>query len=76
MDRTTIMLPNTLKNQAMKLANKEGVSLGEFIRESIIIKLSEACESATDPFFADSSYYGKKTPSDVAVNHDQYLYGD
>ena len=35
MKRTTVMIPEDLKIRAAKRANAVGISLGEFIRESL-----------------------------------------
>ena len=39
MKRTTIMLPEELKNQAERSAASMGISLGELIRESLEARL-------------------------------------
>jgi hypothetical protein len=31
---------------------------------------------AEDPFFANVSSYLGEAPSDLSINHDEYLYGD
>jgi len=75
MYRTTVMLPSNLKTKALMTANKEGISLGEFIREALKSKLNSV-NSVVDPFFADKNYYSGKTPADLSLNHDHYLYGE
>ena len=80
MKRTTIMIPDELKMRAIKYANKMGMSLGGFIRESVERALEptdgEPSIDTTDPLFADDAVYSGETPSDLAESHDDYLYGD
>ncbi len=74
MNRTTVMLPSSLKTKAQIFAHKEGVSLGELVREALKSKLSSVI-TTQDPFFDDETYYECKISSDISINHDQYLYG-
>lgn len=77
MNRTTIMLPSTLKMQVMKLAKSEGVSLGGLIRKLLESKLQMAKQiktKAQDPFFADTSVFTGNAATNLASNHDDYLY--
>lgn len=75
MDRTTIMLPADLKARALRRARKLGVSLGQLIRDSLTSSL-QTPDKSPDSLFADDAVYGDATASDVAKNHDDYLYGD
>ena len=74
MNRTTIMLPESLKVKAIRVAAKRHVSLGELIREG----LKKVCENnqpkERDIFFTDSHVFTGDTPKDLAKNHDDYLY--
>ena len=36
----------------------------------------KATSKSEDAFFADKKVFGGKTPSDLATNHDRYLYGE
>ena len=78
MKRKTIMLPEDLKLRALKRANIMGISLGGFIRESLerALQTPTVDRAADDPFFADHVVFEGKTPNDLALNHDDYLYGD
>lgn len=78
MKRTTIMLPDDLKRRALKHAKITGLSLGGFIRESLEKNLQppDVDQADEDPFFADNVVYQGKTPKDLALNYDDYLYGD
>ena len=77
MHRTTIMLPGTLKAKVVSSARSEGVSLGEFIRESLELRLKMAKRTdleKRDPFYAQSIVFSGGCPADLAQNHDDYLY--
>jgi hypothetical protein len=77
MKRTTVMIPDDLKNRAVKRADAIGISLGEFIRESLRRNLrSDNALPFVDPYISDSAVYEGDTPTDLAHNHDKYLYGD
>ena len=57
MKRTTIMIPDELKMRAIKYANRMGMSLGGFIRESVERALEPTdggpSSETSDPLFAD-----------------------
>jgi len=78
MKRTTVMIPEDLKIQAIKHANMAGMSLGGFIREALerALELPNGDKLVDDPFFTDRVVFNGETPSDLARNHDEYLYGD
>jgi hypothetical protein len=77
MKRTTVMLPEELKNRAVKRADTMGISLGEFIRESLKRNLkSDKSFPFVDSYLGDSTVYEGDTPSDLSQNHDEYLYGE
>ena len=77
MRRTTVMIPEDLKNRAAKRANSMGLSLGGFIRDSLEMALkSKGAGMFDDPYLADTDVYEGKTEVDLAQNHDQYLYGE
>jgi hypothetical protein len=78
MKRTTIMLPDDLKMRALKRAEITGLSLGGFIRESLekTLQPPDVDQVDEDPFFADNFVYQGKTPKDLALNYDDYLYGN
>lgn len=77
MKRTTIMMPEDLKIRAAKRADSLGVSLGEFIRDSLERNLkSDNVIIFDDPYLGDDAVYDGDTPIDLSQNHDKYLYGD
>lgn len=76
MKRTTIMLPDDLKEKGMRKARRRGISLGELIRESLeaLVKNPDT-EKLEDPLFEDNAIFRGKAPKDFSRNHDRYLYG-
>ena len=76
MIRTTILLPLELKKKVESKAKERGISLGEFIRLSIQEAISpKKNQIEKDPFFSDSEFYEGNMPSDISLNHDEYLFG-
>lgn len=77
MERTTVMLPPKLKLRAKRKAKAMGISFGELVRESLAAGLLAGNGGKKrDPFFGDCAVWQGKTPSDLSLNHDEYLYGD
>jgi hypothetical protein len=78
MHRTTVMLPEDLKARAMLRARERGISLGELLRECLAATLHAPAgdDRAGDPLFADAAVYGGAAPSDLARDHDRYLYDE
>ena len=77
MQRTTIMLPATLKARALQRAEGLGISLGEFIRRSLMAAATQHSRSKgqQDPLFADTAVFRGAAPRDLSRQHDRYLYG-
>ena len=76
MKRTTIMLPQGLRQRALLRAKQKGISLGELIRDSLDAALPGVTYDAqADPLFEDVIYEGP-APSDASAKHDAYLYDD
>ena len=77
MHRTTIMLPPDLKLKVLKRARRQGVSLGEFVRESLEERLKKpAGKAVKDPLFDFSLVWRGPAPKDGSINHDHYLYDE
>jgi hypothetical protein len=77
MRRTTLMLPDDLKERAQSLAKRRRVSFGELVRRLLWREVDAAQQpDPADPFFADTAVWEGPTPGDVAERHDDYLYGD
>ena len=77
MRRTTVMIPEDLKNRASRRASSTGISLGGFIRESLERALrADTTVMNDDPFLTDNAVYKGDTEVDLAQNHDIYLYGE
>jgi hypothetical protein len=72
------MLPEDLKMRALKRADIMGLSLGGFIREALekTLQTPDVDQADDDPFFADDVVFQGKTPKDLALKHDDYLFGD
>lgn len=75
MDNLTIPITTALKVRVESAATAQGVSLDEFVRESLLLKLSQS-DRASDPFFADIAVYEGDAPHDLSERHDDYLYGE
>jgi len=78
MHRTTVLLPQALKARATLRARKRGISLGEFVRECLSAALNNpmASDRSDNPPLADSPVYDGPAPSDLAEQHDHYLYDE
>jgi len=77
--RTTIVLPDPLKQRAVARAREQGISFGEFVRRSVEKMLTApprgtGREKAADPFWDNLKAY-EGGPTDLAARHDDYLYG-
>lgn len=76
MKRTTIMLPEALRQRALSRAKQKGVSLGELIRDSLDAALPAVdYDASSDPLF-ESVIYDGPAPADVSTRHDAYLYDE
>lgn len=78
MHRTTILLEDNLRHQAGVRARQMGISLGELIRLSLKSVLGQADnkKERVDSLFADRAVFAGDVPADLALHHDDYLYGD
>jgi hypothetical protein len=75
MHRTTILLPEDLKRRASSLARRRGVSLAELIRDALEERLAAKSSFADDPLFKEYEPFDDPDgPTDLAANHDYYLY--
>jgi len=71
---THISLSPELKAKIERGANARGMSLSDFVRESLELAITH--KPSDDPLFADTAVYRDDGPADFASNHDDYLYGD
>ena len=71
---TTLHLPEDLRQQAELMAQRRGISLDEFVCDSL--KLSLAQLPSADSFFSDRAVFHGDVPADISAEHDKYLYGD
>jgi len=75
MKRITVMIPEDLKIRATRRANAIGISLGEFIRESLEKALkSRLVGPFDDPYLNDNAVFEGETLVDLALDHDEYLF--
>ena len=82
MNRTTIVLPDDIKAEALKRARTVGVSFGAIVREALTKLLQQPVEDASQRSrrqaidamlrFADGAPAG---PPDLTARLDDYLYG-
>jgi hypothetical protein len=73
MHRTTILLPDELRRSADREAKALGISLSELIRRRLAADKEES--PAERPRFFSRQPWTGQGPTDVAANHDTYLYG-
>jgi len=71
---TKISLPSDLTTMIEREANARGMSLSDFVRESLERAVTQ--RPSEDPLFTDIAVYRDDGPSDFASNHNDYLYGD
>ena len=65
--------------RAVRRARDRGMSFGAFLRESLETALDSSTSrmpTTADPLFADAAVYEGEAPSDLAEDHDRYLYGE
>lgn len=76
--KTTVMIPEDLKDLAQRYAEQHGISLSDLIREALRERLrQDAVSSRTaDSLFADQAVYEEDAPKDLTARHDDYLYDD
>ena len=78
MDKTTILIPKSLRVKAARRAKLLGISLGELIRRKLLEEISDhEVKEALDPIFHDfDKLITKSGVRDTARNHDRYLYDE
>jgi len=78
MQRMTILLPSKLKAQAQRRAKERKVSVSDVVRESLeaTLESAETGRRVADPLFTDEAVFSGEAPSNLARNHDRYLYED
>jgi hypothetical protein len=69
----SVPFPEPLREQAEAAARERGLAFDEFIRQCVSTTVNQI--RAIDPLFADQQIYTGDAPSDLAQNHDRYLYG-
>ena len=69
----SVPFPEDLWDKAEAAARERGLALDEFVRRCVSTTVDK--NRANDPLFADRAVFSGDVPSDLAENHDQYLYG-
>jgi Arc/MetJ family transcription regulator len=82
MNRTTIVLPDDLKAEALKRARVKGISFGALVREALDNLLTGPVEDATQQSRRQAieamlrfSEHAPAGPPDLSDRLDDYLYG-
>ena len=77
MTRTTLMLPDDLRQKAFAEARRLGISFGEFVREAMHAALAPARRKGPriDSLLSDRAAYRGGVPADYSARHDDHLYG-
>jgi predicted transcriptional regulator len=79
MDRTTLVLDNTLKRRLKDKARKMNISMAELIRMAISRFIDSKGDDSgyeRDSLFADQAVFTGESPEDLSFNHDKYLYDE
>ena len=69
-----IEIGDELLSQIQLLANQTGMPLDEYVENTIKWALNNRVE--LDPLFANYQPFDGATPTDLAENHDDFVYGD
>jgi hypothetical protein len=69
-----VPFPEELREQAESVARERGLTLDEFVRRCVSSSVAQI--QSTDPLFTDTAVFAGEGPTDVAENHDRYLYED
>ena len=82
MNRTTIVLPDDIKAEALKRAQAQGVSFGALVREALGKLMQEPSENAAQrsrrqavAAMLQFSQHAQAGPVDLSERLDDYLYG-
>lgn len=72
------MLPPDLRARISQRASELGVSMGEYIRRTLVVALDEADLQSQDEdsLFANRRVFEGLAPLHLAKHHDRHLYGD
>ena len=79
MQRTTIVLPQPLKQMAIDCARSLRISFGEFVRRAVEKEIRRSAPhrgQKKDPFWNDRAVFRGPVPEDLSGRHDFYLYGE
>ncbi len=77
MHRTTLLLPDGLRERINRKANELGIAMAGLVRQAMeeyLDRLDRPC--ASDPLANSSFVVREPGPADVSANVDRYLYGN
>lgn len=74
MVQITFSVPEEIRDLAVNEGRARGVSLDDFLCKCLAT--SVGYDRSSDPLFSGLQVWEGETPSDLAENHDDYLYGD
>lgn len=77
MHRTSILISGDLRREAEAVAKRRGITLSELIRRQLALAVRRGSKPGrgADPLFKPRRLARRTHPSDLAANHDAYLYG-
>ena len=79
MQRTTVVMPVSLKKRAMSRARQRNISFAEFVRQAVemlALLPPKRRLKGRDPLFFDVPVYDGPVPADISINLDKYLYDE
>ncbi len=74
MMRTTVRLPEELKLRAQEMADRQGISLAQLVRESLERRLDAVEDWRDDPLFSEVPVYEGAVPPELTEEHDRDPY--
>ena len=79
-DRTTIVMPETLKRRAVERAREQGISFGEFVRRAVEKAAPPRITGGVgvktgDPYLDNLRIFDDEGPTDWSTRVDEIVYG-
>ncbi len=77
MHRTTMLLPEALRQEAENVARAQGITLSELFRRKLAgaVSARRSEKRKHDPLFQPAHLMKNEGPGDVSTRHDDYLDG-
>jgi hypothetical protein len=78
MQRTTVMLPASLKRRLTAVARQRKISFAAFVRQALerSAPVPRKRIKGKDSFWSDLVVFEGPVPADISMNHDKYLYDE